>query len=175
MMITRSFLLRRFGPLFLKTRPLTQRSYFSPLFFFIGLLMVNILSNWSGLTRSLFMFREYIIPLMLFPFVIVILYKSKDLSKKILWAFFISTVIVALVNILHYLLDLPIGEPRWVMFYDPASGMSSQYPELRTVAGIPLPRMNHLLGLSGAAAGGVYYMTMSVPVFFFIKMNKKQI
>jgi len=143
---------------------------------FIILLIANVAGNWGGILKTVMMFREYILPLLLFPAAISALVARPQDCRSILIALFLGGVIIAGINIFHYIFELSIPRSRWVMSFDSSSGLISDYPELRVVFGlIPVPRMNHLLGLSGASAGGVYFMVIGVLGYLFAKDNQKKI
>jgi hypothetical protein len=144
---------------------------FSILFLLLLLLTFNILSQGKGALTNVMMFREYILPLLIFPIAVSIFSERPRECKVILNALFVGSAIIAFVNIIHYVFDLPIARSRWVMQFEGATGLATEIPELRLIFGIPVPRMNHLLGLSGASAGGVYFITMGILGYFLLKSN----
>jgi len=138
------------------------------------LIVFNIIGNWQGLT-SVMMIREYIIPLLILPFAISALYSSRRDCRLVLGALALGCSIVALINIVHYIVGLPISLPRWVPKLNIMTGLSSEAPEFRLIYGdIALPRMMHVFGLSGAGAGGVYYITLAFTAFYLaVKMHSR--
>jgi hypothetical protein len=147
------------------------------LIFFIGLLcsfltviILKVFIDDTNIEKFLFIAREYFIPFLLLPIVIYALQKNIYLIKSIALYFFIGTSIIALLNIYHYFFGINGLEiSRMVMYFD-----SSNFYQ-RTIAGISIPRMQHILGLSSAGAGAAFYVTAAYIGYYCTKNKKNMI
>lgn len=136
---------------------------------FVTMILLNLIAYWNGPVSTLMMFREYIVPLLMLPAAVLMLsYRPRD-CRWVLLALFLGSAIVALVNVVHYAIGLPIPFPRWVTLFNVSTGVSTEFVDFREILGIQLPRMKHLLGLSSAGAGGVYFMTMAFAGYFLAR------
>lgn len=169
-LIIRGLLTHRFHIPLKQTNWGASKAMFLVWMLFVVLIVLNIIANWKGALSTLMMFREYIIPLFLFPLAVSVLsYRPRD-CRVLLIALFLGSATVALINVLHYAFELPINIPRWVTHFDPSTGANTSLVEYRLVFGyMPLPRMKHILGLSGAGAGGVYFITMALGGYYLAR------
>jgi len=151
---------------------LASKIIFSVWLLFLALILLHVVATWKGGVATVMMFREYILPLMLLPIAVSLLSSRPKDCRVVLIALFLGCVSVALINIVHYVVDLPLNTPRWVTLFDGATGISTELPDIRIVFGtIPLPRMRHILGLSGAGAGGVYFITIALMGFVLARQT----
>ncbi|MFW5803805.1 MAG: hypothetical protein ACOCWG_01080 [bacterium] len=130
---------------------------------FFALLTINVPLSSEKLIEMIMKYREYIIPILFIPFSISFIKKST--FPRIIEFYVYGAVIIALINIIHLLFGLPIGIPRFVLHF------SSQLPEIRSMFGIYLPRMNHILGLSTQGAGATFY-TIAGIAGIYLEKNK---
>jgi hypothetical protein len=174
--ICRGLLGLRFRIPFERTDWQASKAMFLVWLLFIALIFFNVLANWKEGMVTIMMFREYIIPLLIFPVAVSVLLSSRPSDcRGVLMALFLGCTIVGLVNIIHYIVDLPLPIPRWVRLFDATTGIAVDLPDSRIIFGsISIPRMQHILGLSGAAAGGVYFITMALMGYFLARHSPIQ-
>ena len=130
-------------------------------------ILVRSISDGIDMLRFLFTIREYIVPFLLLPILITVLMKDMRMIKKIALFFFMGTTIVAFLNIIHYFFGLNLEISRVITFYNDKSIF-----ETRVIAGYPIPRMQHILGLSSQGAGSAFYIISAVLGVMFLSKIK---
>lgn len=107
--------------------------------------------------------REYIIPLLVFFIFLYVLNKDLYFFNKIIIFIVLTTTFVAIVNIYHYFYGLDIEFNQYV------TGSSTN---TRSLFGYQIPRLSHILGIGGEAAGGLFYIFMSILSLLVVKRKK---
>lgn len=137
------------------------------LFIYIVLGSVNLLS-------FLLYMREYFVPLLVFFIFFHVLKKDLQLFNKIITFIVLTAAIVATVNIYHYFFGLDIVFNQFVGTYRYISSDKPDVfiPFVRNLLGYEVVRLQHILGVGGEAAGGLFYMFMSVLSLLAMKYKK---
>lgn len=127
------------------------------------LLFIYIVSGSVNLLSFLLYMREYFVPLLVFLIFFHVLKTDLYLFNKIIIFIVLTSAVVAIVNIYHYLFGLDIVFDQYVGYYNTS---------IRSVLGHEIPRLKHILGLGGEAAGGLFYMFMSILSLLVMKQQK---
>jgi hypothetical protein len=128
------------------------------------LLFIYIVSGSVNLLSFILYLREYFVPLLVFIIFFHVLKKDLYIFNKIIIFMVLPTAIVAIVNIYHYFFELDIVFNQYVN--------GDRKPAIRSLFGFHIPRLSPILGLGGEAAGGLYYMLMSILSLLAVKHQK---
>ena len=121
-----------------------------------------VLGSVSLLAFSLYM-REYFVPLLVFLIFFHVLKNDLHFFNKIILFIVLPAAIVATVNTYHYFFQLDIVFGQYV---------GEDKPAIRSLFGYQIPRLRHILGLGGEAAGGLFYAFLSILSLLVLKHQK---
>ncbi|MFI8747744.1 hypothetical protein ACIGKL_21635 [Pseudomonas sp. NPDC077186] len=134
------------------------------------LLVVDVFLRSNSWLELFLKCREYLIPaLIFFPAVYAFRLggRSADLYIKIIT---LSGGVIALINLFHYFVGLPIFIPRFV----PVHGVEDAYVA-RELLGFSFFRMHHIFGLSTQGGGGAIYIGIAlISLVLLITENKNK-
>jgi len=127
------------------------------------LLFIYIVSGSVSLLSFILYLREYFVPLLVFFIFFHVLKKDLYLFNKIIIFIVLPAAIVAIVNIYHYFFELDIVFNQYV---------GGNRVAIRSLFGFQIPRLSHILGLGGEAAGGLFYILLSILSLLVVKHQK---